>query len=122
MRLKLRKRFVLYVAFLSCITLLYSSFTTKTSKKEEDKPTRIIIKSNEKGNLTEIKEYENSQGTRVTTPAANERTDGQVQPMPVPATNEPIIVTPLLYRNIIQFHRSSSYPLITGPFLFFQSL
>lgn len=81
------------MAFISCIALLSIDLTNRDGSKIKDKSSRIIIKSTEKGDIPDIKEPTNGEGTRVTIPATND--NSPVQSLPVPNTNVPIVISPL---------------------------
>jgi len=62
--------------------------------KIEDKSSRIIFKSAEKYYTPNIKEHENTEGIR-RIPSTNSNSKSQVQPLPIPDSNAPIIICPL---------------------------
>jgi hypothetical protein len=95
LKLKHHGKYILFMAFISCIALVSINLTNRDGSKIEDKSSRIIIKSTEKGYISDIKELANDEGTRVAIPATNGKSKSPVQPLPVPDTNAPIIISPL---------------------------
>jgi hypothetical protein len=83
------------MAFISCIALLSINLTNRDGSKIEDKSSRIIIKSTEKGYIPDIKEPANDEGTRVAIPTINGKSESPVQLLPVPDVNAPIVISPL---------------------------
>ena len=95
MKLKHHSKHILFMAFIICIALLSINLTNRDGSKIEDKSSRIIIKSTEKGYIPDINEPANAEGTRVTIPVTNGKSKSPVQPLPVPDANAPIIIRPL---------------------------
>ncbi|MGV8982358.1 hypothetical protein [Clostridium sp.] len=95
MKLKHRSKYILFMAFFSCIALLSINLTNRNGSKIEDKSSRIIIKSIEKRYIPDIKAPANDEGTRVTIPATDGKSKSPVQPLPVPDANAPIVISPL---------------------------
>jgi hypothetical protein len=79
------------MVIVSLIILFPSTTTNNDNYKNEDNPNRIIIKSSEHKN--EINNSANNPQTNVAVPSTNFKP--QVQPLPVPDTNSPIIVNTL---------------------------
>lgn len=92
LKLKHRSKYILFMAFFSCIALLSINFTNRVDSKIEDKSSRIIIKSTEKGYIPDIKAPANDEGTRV---IIDGKSKSPVQPLPVPDANAPIVISPL---------------------------
>ncbi|MGK0468980.1 MAG: hypothetical protein ACJAX4_004329 [Clostridium sp.] len=80
---------------MSCIALLSINFPNRDGSKIEDRSSRIIIKSTEKGYIPDIKESSNDEGIRVVIPAINGESEFPVQLLPVPDVNAPIVINPL---------------------------
>jgi len=93
LKLKHFRKYILYMVFISCIALLSINFTNNDSNRIEDKTSRIIIKSTEKGYVPDIKGHTENAGIRASTPITNGKSG--IQLLPIPDANSPIIVTPL---------------------------
>jgi hypothetical protein len=83
------------MAFISCIALLSINLPNRDGSKIEDRSSRIIIKSTEKGYIPDIKESPNDEGIRVVIPAINGESESPVQLLPVPDVSAPIVISPL---------------------------
>jgi hypothetical protein len=95
LRLKHRSKYILFMAFISCIVLLSINLNNSDGRKIKDESSRIIIQSTENGYIQEIKESVNDEGTRVTVPATNGKSESPVQPLPEADANDPIVIIPL---------------------------
>ena len=93
LNLKYCGKYILYMVFISCIALLSINLTNSDSKRSENKPSRIIIKSIEKEYVPDNKEHTENGGIRASTPVTNGKSG--VQPLPIPDANSPIIFSPL---------------------------
>lgn len=93
MKLKHCSKYILYIAFISCITLLSINLTNRDGNLIENKHSRIIIKSIENAYVPVSKGSPNKEAIRGITPETNGKSI--VQPLPVPDTNAPIIISPL---------------------------
>jgi hypothetical protein len=86
------------MVFIGCISLVLINFALKykSHKTVEEKTSRIIIELPKKTNVPDGKEAVNGEGTRVTVPSTYGKPSSPVQPLPVPNTDAPIVITPLL--------------------------
>ncbi|WP_160691675.1 hypothetical protein [Clostridium sp. C2-6-12] len=91
--LKHCKKYIIFMACISCVALLSIELANRDFSNIKDKSSRIIIKSTEMGDIPDIKELTNDERTRVTIPATND--NAPVQSLPVPNTNVPIVISPL---------------------------
>lgn len=94
MKLKHCRKYIGFIIIISCVALSSISLTYNDNYKNEDKPTRIIIKSPEEGKSNfENRGSTNSDRVKVSVPPTN--AGSQAQPIPVPDKNSSIIVSPL---------------------------
>lgn len=97
MKLNNGAKYIFSMVSIGCISLILINFPLKDSnnKSIEDNTSRIIVESPKKANIPQDKERVDDQGTRVSVPSIKEKTASPVQPLPVPDSNAPIIITPL---------------------------
>jgi hypothetical protein len=75
-----------------------SSNYTNSYKRIEDKPKRFIIKAPDWGHIPDNNEIIIYEGTRVTIPAAKDKS--LVKPLPLPTPKTPIIINLLSIKNL----------------------
>jgi hypothetical protein len=74
---------IAYIAFLPAISIENSNFINKP---------RITIEANDQLSSSIMEEYHNSEGKRVTQPVINSRTGLQIEKLPIPDVNSPIVI------------------------------
>lgn len=89
-RVKLKK-YSKYIAIISFVGILSINFVNNNVQKVEDKSAKVIIKSNEKKDKSEISK--NNEGNKVS--VAFQSSESEVKELPVPNPNSTIIVSPL---------------------------
>jgi hypothetical protein len=93
LKLKHCTKYIVFTIIISCAGLFSFRLTNNENYKNEDKPSRIIIKSAEEKITFNGKETTNIEGVRVSVPVTN--ATPQVQHLPLPDTNSSIIVSTL---------------------------
>ena len=95
MRLKYGAKYIFFMVSIACVSLVLINFVLKDNndKTIEDKTSRIVIESPKKANIPEDKESVNDEGTRVSISSINEKTASSAEPLPVPDSNAPIVIT-----------------------------
>lgn len=91
MKLKHKTKYILSMISIVCISLVLINFvlTDNSNKIFKGNTSRIIVESPK--NKYDV----NKEGTRVTIPSTYGKSESPVQPLPVPESNNTIVINPL---------------------------
>jgi len=95
--LKIKYKYILYMCFISFLTLLPINLINSDGNRIETKPNRIIMKSNVREHVPYSKENTENGEIRVSPPVTNGKS--VVQLLPIPDANSTIILIPLCHKE-----------------------
>jgi hypothetical protein len=91
LKLRHNSKYIFLMTFIGCVALLYNNLSNRDDNKLEGKPSRIIIKSSDIEVVQDAVETTEDGGV----PVIITNDSSEVQTLPIPNADAPIIVNPL---------------------------